>query len=158
MVAAWYRDFGTELLRFCKGQMGKDDGEEVFQTVWSKAMANSEKFDGKNARAWLYRIARNTIFDMRKKRKPELSNLSAENRADESQSSLEYFIESEERARFETCMGRLEPIKQQVLRMKVLGESYKAIASKLDINIGTVGSKFNRIKEEMKNCVEGLPA
>ena len=158
MVADWYRDFGAELLRFCKSQLGKDDGEEVFQTVWIKAMANFEKFDGANARAWLYRIARNTIYDHRKKRKPELNNLSTENRVDQGPSSLEYFIESEERQRFETCIGRLEPVKQQLLRMRVLGDSYKLIASTLGLNIGTVGSKFNRIKEEMRNCVEGLSA
>ena len=55
LIGSWYEQFGRELLVFCKGQMGHDDGQEAFQTMWHKVLKNIEKFDGSNARAWLYR-------------------------------------------------------------------------------------------------------
>ena len=76
------KQYGGELLVFCQGQMGHHDGQEVFQTLWTKVMSNLDKFDGRNARAWLYRIARNTIHDARRKKKPELNNIAAEGRVD----------------------------------------------------------------------------
>ena len=155
VVSLWYQDFASELLRFCKGRAGRDDGEEVFQTVWTKAISNLDKFDGTNPRAWLYRIARNAILDLRKKRKPELNNLSTENRVDPGQSTLENSIRIEENERFEECVKKLDPSRQQLLRMRVLGDSYQEIAKALAVNIGTVGSRFNRIKEELRSCVEG---
>ncbi len=153
LVGRWYEQFGRELLVFCKGQMGHDDGQEAFQTMWQKVLNNIEKFDGGNARAWLYRIARNTIYDARKKKKPELNNLATESKVDRSAALLDHFLESEMKQQFQECVERLTPLKQRLLKMRILGESYKSISKKLDIPTGTVGSRFNRVKDEVKNCV-----
>ena len=154
-TTAMYEEYGRELLVFCQGQMGHHDGQEVFQTLWTKVMANLEKFDGRNARAWLYRIARNTIHDARRKKKPELNNIAAEGRVDGAASALDYFIQSEMHSTFQRCVERLDPLKQSLLRMRILGDSYKSIAESLKIEMGTVGSKFNRAKDEIRNCIEG---
>lgn len=154
LIGSWYEQFGRELLVFCKGQMGHDDGQEAFQTMWHKVLKNIEKFDGSNARAWLYRIARNTIYDARKKKKPELNNLAAETKVDRAASLLDHFLDSEMKQQFQDCVERLTPVKQSLLKMRILGDSYNAIATALDIPSGTVGSRFSRVKDEVKSCVE----
>ena len=154
-VASWYVQFGRELLAYCKGQLGDHDGQEVFQTVWQKVLANFHKFQGGNPRAWLYRITKNTIHDMRKKHRPELNNLAVETRADSAHSSLEYFVQAEMHREFQRCVERLDPERKQLLKMRILGDSYKAIAETLAIPMGTVGSRFNRIKDDVRSCVEG---
>jgi len=38
--------------------------------------------------------------------------------------------------------------------MRILGDSYKTIGAALEIPTGTVGSRFNRAKDEVRSCVE----
>lgn len=153
VVSRWYESFGGELLVYCQGQMGHHDGQEAFQTMWTKVLKNMEKFSGGNERAWLYRIAKNTMQDMRKKCKPVLSDDAVRGSLDRSNNVLDQFIESEMQQDFKRCFQRLDQAKQQLLQMRILGKSYKSIGSVLGIDTGTVGSRFNRIKDEMRNCI-----
>lgn len=156
LVSELHEQFGNQLLAFCRSQMGFHDGQEAYQAVWLKVMKNVSRFDGANARAWLYAIARNTIHDARKKRKPKLDSELVERGADKkTTTTLDGLIDSELGDKFRSCLDQLEPLKRKLLQLRVLGESYKSIAATLSIPMGTVGSRFSRVKDELKTCIEG---
>ncbi|MFO7871673.1 MAG: sigma-70 family RNA polymerase sigma factor [Kiritimatiellia bacterium] len=49
----------------------RDDADEVFQEVWLKAIRNIHRYRRKNFLGWLVRIARNTMVDRSRKKKPD---------------------------------------------------------------------------------------
>jgi RNA polymerase sigma-70 factor (ECF subfamily) len=59
-----YNEYYKEILRFCFFKLkNKDEAEDLVSEVFIKAYSHFAKFDGNNARAWLYKIARNSIYD-----------------------------------------------------------------------------------------------
>jgi RNA polymerase sigma-70 factor, ECF subfamily len=50
-----------------------DDAEDVFQDVWFKVIRKLEIYTEQNFCGWLMKIARNTVIDKSRKRKPEVS-------------------------------------------------------------------------------------
>ena len=47
--------------------------EDVFQDVWLRALRKLHRFQSDKLRAWLFRIARNRVIDLTRKRKPDAS-------------------------------------------------------------------------------------
>ncbi len=64
LIHAWHHHEG-ELRRWLTSQLGHPaDAEDLLQDVFEKAMLQGEKFCSvDNARAWLFRVARNTLID-----------------------------------------------------------------------------------------------
>jgi RNA polymerase sigma-70 factor (ECF subfamily) len=52
---------------------GGDDPDDVFQETWLKAVRNLNRYRDDNFGGWLIRIARNTIIDRQRQRKPSIS-------------------------------------------------------------------------------------
>jgi RNA polymerase sigma-70 factor (ECF subfamily) len=52
---------------------GRGEAEEVFQQVWLKAISSIRTYRHRNFLGWLIRIARNTIIDNARRRRPEVS-------------------------------------------------------------------------------------
>ncbi len=64
LIHAWHHHEG-ELRRWLVSRLGNPaDAEDLLQDVFEKAMLQGEKFCSlENARAWLFRVARNTLID-----------------------------------------------------------------------------------------------
>jgi len=64
LINAWHHHEG-ELRRWLVSRMGSaDDAEDLLQDVFEKAMLQGERFCSvENARAWLFRVARNRLVD-----------------------------------------------------------------------------------------------
>lgn len=148
----WYAEFGPELLRYCKSRLGESIGEDVFQDVWLKVLNKHHQFAGGNVRAWLYQITRNTIIDWTRKKKPEaasaalLSSISVN-------SEEEPVVNNDELQRFRDCVSKLTTKQRDLLHLRVTGHSYKQISAALSITVGTVGSNFKRVCDQLRRCV-----
>lgn len=62
------------LYRYIYGMVGNPhQAEDVFQDVWLRAVRNLHRFKSDNMQAWLFRIARNRVIDLRRKKKEDIS-------------------------------------------------------------------------------------
>lgn len=150
----WHAEIGGDLLRFCVSRLGPVAGEDVYQQVWLKAISRHHQFKGDNERAWLFQMARTTIIDWTRKKRPK-SNSTMLAHVTEKKSQPEFGgLGSEQLERFRICLARLTPEKRNLLHLRVTGHTYKQISTALSIAIGTVGSQYNRICDQLKTCVE----
>lgn len=49
------------------------DAEDLFQDCWFRVIRSAERFSDISFKAWLWRIARNLVIDLRRKKKPDTS-------------------------------------------------------------------------------------
>lgn len=64
----------TPLYRYIMGLVQDPHlADDVFQDVWIRAIKGLHRYKRDRLLAWLFRIARNRVFDLSRKRKPDLS-------------------------------------------------------------------------------------
>lgn len=62
------------LYRYIYGMVGDPHTtEDVLQDVWLRALKHLHRFDRRHVMAWLFRIARNRVIDLSRKKKPDTS-------------------------------------------------------------------------------------
>lgn len=64
----------TPLYRYIMGLVQDPHlADDVFQDVWIRALKGLHRYQRDRLLAWLFRIARNRVFDLSRKRKPDVS-------------------------------------------------------------------------------------
>ena len=125
-----------------------DLAQDVWVRVWQRL---PDQFDGKNFRAWLFRIARNLLIDDYRKKKPEALG-DADSFVEMRQ--LESDILNEQITQLRDCVSKLDEGRQQIVRCRLAGESHEAISKLLGIPSNTIQSRFHRAKQQLAECVQ----
>lgn len=66
--------------------------EDVFQDVWIRAIKGLHRYQSDRLLSWLYRIARNRVIDLSRKKKPDYSLQQPVASGEQSNATLETFI------------------------------------------------------------------
>lgn len=142
----------------------RDDALDVSQEVFIKVyrFLPSYHFDSAFT-TWLYRLTKNAVLDYlrAKKRKPSSSLEALEENGgvfrDEETSTDPFtdLLTAERKRMLYAAMDELSEAHREVIRLSCFcGESYESIAAILGIELGTVKSRINRAKKELRKILE----
>ena len=145
-------------LRMCRNP---EDAAEAAQEAFLSAWQGLAFFRGESSFAtWLYRLASNACVDLLRREGrhqaaagPSLNdeelNLDVPDRAPGPQEALE---RRELKEQIEAGLQALSPDHRQVLVLRELHQlSYDEIAETLDLDLGTVKSRINRGRKQLRN-------
>jgi RNA polymerase sigma-70 factor, ECF subfamily len=152
--------YRRELQVHCQRMLGSvHDSEDAVQETFLRAWRWRTSFRGDSSvRAWLYRIATNTCFDVLRRRPqlsegPELARMQLEGipapdaEPDEAVASKETI-----ELAFAVAIRHLPPRQRAVLVLRgVLGLSAKDAASLLDASVVSVNSALQRARQTLKD-------
>ncbi len=130
-----------------------DVADELSQDTWLTVLSKIHTL--RNAATfgvWLYRIARNKVYEELRRRKVTVGLDEGLAAPDDTMDELGAF---EDAAKLHRCLEKLKPLHKEVLLLRFLEEmSYEQIADVLDCNIGTVRSRIFHAKLALKKELE----
>ena len=143
------------------------DAEDIVQDTYAKAFAAQDSFTpGTNLRAWLYRILTNTFINSYRKaqRSPQTSGdeevtdwqlmRAASHDATGLRSAEMEALDQTPDAAVADALAQLSPpFRMAVLLSDVEGFSYKEIAEIMDTPLGTVMSRINRGRAQLRRLL-----
>jgi RNA polymerase sigma-70 factor (ECF subfamily) len=141
-----------------------EDAQELSQDAFVRAFIAIKKFRGDSSFAtWLYRITMNVCTDFLRKRN-KASVISIEQSVYESQQTMqladnepgpdEISEKNQLKKLVKEAMDLLPPEHREVLILRdLLDMTYKDIANTLSINEGTIKSRINRARENLKKVI-----
>ncbi len=135
--------------------VGQQDADDAMQLVFMQIFRKLDRFSGGSSlETWIYRVATNEALQfLRRRKRDNVETLSLEPESKVSQSGLRL----EDAEMLEAGLAKLEPELRAVLTLKEVQElSYYEIAEIMDIPEGTVGSRLNRARRELKDELERL--
>lgn len=154
LVAA-YRDQVFRLaLRMCGSEADADEvAQEAFLSAW-KALPN---FRGESQfSTWLYQLTTHAAIDLmrREKRQIAAADITEVSAADPAPSPQQQAEQSEQREIVRDAILQLAPEQREVVVLRFMEElSYEEIGAVLKLPPGTVKSRLNRAKAQLKEIL-----
>ena len=140
-----------------------EDARDVVQDAFLSAYQSLDSFKGDSLFfTWLYRIAVNTAFSLKRKQRATLSIYrgGAESSGHEPhdpsrESQPDHALEvADEERRVQQALNRLSPEHRLVLIMKDMeGQKYEVMAEVLGVPIGTIRSRLHRARMELREIL-----
>jgi len=113
--------------------------EDLTSTTFQKAWVSRRSFKGGSKQAWLYRIARNTLFDYWRKNKELVYDNVAELETDETLSTPEILDKQLELDKLQAALEKLPSDMRNVVQLRFIeGLSSREVAKRLGIKDGNV--------------------
>ena len=128
--------------------VGRQDAADVTQQVFMQVFRKIDQFQGQSKfKTWLYRLAVNESLQHLRKNKRKQQVL-VHDPLDERPSLAR---QREAKDVLEAALERLEPLLRSIFLLKESqGLSYREIAEATDIPEGTVGSRLNRARRQLR--------
>lgn len=153
-----YRDQVFRLaLRMCGNETDADEAaQDAFLSAW-KSLPN---FRGDSRfSTWLYQLTTHAAIDLlrRQKRRGETDDITEISVADSAPGPQQQAEQSETRQAVRDAMAQLTPEYRQIVVLRFLQElSYEEIAAALKLPPGTVKSRLNRAKAQLRGILAGM--
>lgn len=158
--------YTTPLLNYTFRMLkNREDAEDALQETYLKAYNSINKFEGLSSfKTWIYKIATNVCLDiLRKQKKQTHQSLNVTNEDGEHEISIpdETYspeISAKKRAAMDTLKKALDKLSKEhktaIILRDINGLSYDEIAEALSSNVGTVKSRINRARAQLKKLLE----
>jgi RNA polymerase sigma-70 factor (ECF subfamily) len=150
-----YERYGERIYRLTLRLTGNaQDAFDLTQETFVRAFQRITAFDGRAAvGTWLYRIATNEALQLFRRRRTEQRHLAAlaERRAAAADSAS-----ASSRLEIDDALAELSEPHRAILILRYQeGLSYDEIAEALDVASGTVASRMNRARAELRAIMAG---
>lgn len=143
-----------------------DDAQDLVQDTFERGFKAFDSFQpGSNFEAWMTTIERNAYFNQyaKAKRRPQRANDStgeyddwdiydaAEHTSDGLKSAEEEYLDAFAPEEIMAALAKLSPERRQVfIDAAIDGKSYQQVADEQGVKIGTVMSRLNRARTQLK--------
>ena len=137
-----YNDNQKQILKFVSRRVGDVSSAEdltatIFMKVWEKLGVYQDR--GLPFKAWLYRIARNSVIDYYRTRRDVAPLEVVENAPDGARPVVDYLAEKQETEQIKGLFKLLTDSQREVLDLKLLqGLNTREVAAKLEKKAGAV--------------------
>ena len=149
------RHYGP-LLYFVRRMLGGSAGaEDVLQDTWLAVVRGLRKLRNPKAfTAWLYRIARNRVYEQLRK-SDRFVPLNEEAEAAPAPEDNAEVFSADDAARVHECLEKLHPQHREVLVLRFLEQmSYHEIEAVVGCSLGTVRSRLHYAKRALRRAME----
>lgn len=142
-----------EIYRLAVRMVGQEDAADVTQQVFMQAFRKLEQFSGRSKfQTWLYRLAINEALQFRRRSRRHAMQHIEEETLDEAPS---HASRTEQREAIEFALQQLDPELRTIFVLREVEQlSYQEIAETLSVPEGTVGSRLNRARRELRHLLE----
>ncbi len=154
LVSRHQRSVVSLTFRMCGDlRLAEDAAQEAFVRVWQNLKSYKPQYA---FRSWLYRIAANAALDSLRRERPtaDIDSLSLADFRTSPEQSAE---ENERAAHVRRAIAQLsESLRVVLILREYQGLYYQEIADALDIPIGTVMSRLNSARAQLRHELRGL--
>ena len=131
-----------------------DDAQDLVQDTFERGFKAFDSFQpGSNFEAWMTTIERNAYFNQyaKAKRRPQRANDSTGEYDDGLKSAEEEYLDAFAPEEIMAALAKLSPERRQVfIDAAIDGKSYQQVADEQGVKIGTVMSRLNRARTQLK--------
>jgi RNA polymerase sigma-70 factor (ECF subfamily) len=134
------------------------DAEDLVQESYLRAFRSFETFEGRDPKAWLLTVVRNTCFTwLKKKGAQQMVEFDEQTHGAEDAPNGETVLLSQATlASLNDCLEALPLEFRETIVLRELEElSYKEIADIARVPVGTVMSRLARARKRLQQCMEG---
>jgi RNA polymerase sigma-70 factor (ECF subfamily) len=145
-----YEHCRERLFRLVVRMVGQQDAPDVLQEVFLHTFSKIGTFSGHSRfETWVYRVAINECLQFRRRRRRAHDDRPADDPMDPSENHTE---QAEKQELMERALARLAPDLSAIFVLReVEGLSYRQIAETLEIKEGTVGSRLNQARANLRS-------
>ena len=148
-----YQATGERVYRLMVRMVGRQEADDLTQQVFLQAFRKMGQFNGQSKfETWLYRLATNeALQSLRKSKRHATQELLSEPAV-----IFDNPVEAAEDIRLvQHALGQLSPELRAIISLKEdSGLSYQEIAEAIGVPEGTVGSRLNRARRELRAILE----
>jgi len=155
--------YREKLLRYIRRISGVslEESEDMLQNIFIKAYLNLNDFDnGLKFSSWIYRIAHNEVIDNYRKRqaRPQLLDIDIKDSQIKelagSTDLLEELARQELKQEIRIAISKINYKYQEIIILKYIEEKdYQEISDIIKKPLGTVASRMNKAKAELKKVL-----
>lgn len=153
-----YKIYFRKIYRYCRINLNneaqaEDVAQETFLKAW-RSLSSFSTYDGSSIQAFLFRIARNALIDLsRKKQEYPLEEALDIESGDDIERELD---KKEEIEKVQQALKKLEERERQIVILRFFEEMTGAeIARVMEINEGAVRVRLHRILKKLKEVIGG---
>ncbi len=152
-----YKEYHKRIYRYCKVNIYRDDlaadlSQETFIRAWKTIPTFEQRKDG-TFQAYLFRIARNLIIDLSRKKKEFTLEEYAEMEVDED--FAEQIDKKDELRKVKIALSKLEDKDRQIIILRYFEEmSHKECARVIGIKEGALRVRTMRVLKKMKGLIQ----